>query len=220
MKRAWVILYIIIQLLLYLSIVFIDIKISHNLLTYLVIVINMIMGVLTLVFKNNKDVIISIFALFFTLVSDTFLIFTEHLTIAMISFSVVQTLYMIKVKNLKYTLHKFTKMDLTRSIIIPIVMLITIILFKDLLITITSIYFLMLVFNFIESIHLIKSNMLIPIGFCLFILCDIFVGLNFLKDILPIENFKFLSYVININFNFIWFFYTPSQVLLTLSIYK
>lgn len=207
MKKIIILTYLIIQLILYSLILFINTNIRVEFTTYSVIVLNMIMGVYLLIINKNKDNIYSLFALTFTLVSDTFLIFDINKIIAMISFCIVQILYMLKIKII-LSKNKFNYYDIIRISVITIAIIILSIIYKDILISITTFYFIMLIFNLFESIPLIKKNWLIPIGLLLFILCDIFVSLDF------------LNVNLNISFNIIWFFYTPSQVFLTLSMIK
>lgn len=207
MKKIIILTYLIIQLILYSLILFINTNIRVEFTTYSVIVLNMIMGVYLLIINKNKDNIYSLFALIFTLVSDTFLIFDINKIIAMISFCIVQILYMLKIKMI-LSKNKFNYYDIIRISLITIAIIILTIIYKDILISITTFYFIMLIFNLFESVPLIKKNWLIPIGLLLFILCDIFVSLDF------------LNVNLNISFNIIWFFYTPSQVFLTLSMIK
>lgn len=207
MKKIIILTYLIIQLILYSLILFINTNIRVEFTTYSVIVLNMIMGVYLLIINKNKDNIYSLFALIFTLVSDTFLIFDINKIIAMISFCIVQILYMLKIKMI-LSKNKFNYYDIIRISVITIAIIILSIIYKDILISITTFYFIMLIFNLFESVPLIKKNWLIPIGLLLFILCDIFVSLDF------------LNVNLNISFNIIWFFYTPSQVFLTLSMIK
>ena len=221
MKKITLIIYLVIQTFLYLFAVFIDSNIPAEIINYSIIVTNMIFGLLLLLNIKTKDSIISVAALFFTLISDTFLILIIQREIAMISFSVVQILYFIKLKNLNNELKTITKIDSIRFIrILLILIIVFIITFNnlDFLILITTFYFVMLFFNFIDSIKIFKIHPTISIGLLLFILCDIFVGLDFLKASLPLDKLPLANFIINIDFNFIWFFYTPSQVLLVLSI--
>ena len=207
MKKLILFIYLTIQLFLYCSILFININIPNSIITYSVILLNMILGLYMLQISKEIDVIVTTFALLFTLISDTFLIFTDYKLPAMFTFSLVQIFYMLKIKNLKSTFN-INYIDIIRITIILITITIMAFITHDLLVVITSFYFLMLVFNFIESIKLFKINWMIPVGFLLFIFCDIFVGLDF------------LDIDLNLNFNVIWFFYTPSQVLLTLSMFN
>jgi hypothetical protein len=206
MKKNIIIPYLLTQLFLYCSILFLDINIPNTILTYSIIFLNLILGIYALITYKDKDAILSTCALFFTLVSDTFLIFTEYKIPALITFSLVQSFYMIKVKDLT-SQFKITYFDIARAIVVFASTTLMLLISVDLLVTITAFYFVMLVFNFIDSIKLFKNIWLLPVGFLLFILCDVFVGLGFLEIDL------------NIHFNIIWFFYTPSQVLLTLSIF-
>lgn len=221
MKKVILLLYLIVQLILYLLTVFIETTIPIELLTYSIIFTNTVFAILLTIYYKTKDSIISLVALFFTLIADTFLILIINQTLGMISFSFTQFFYFIKLKNLNNEINILTKKDIVRIICLFII-LITVFIFTiqnfSLLIFITSFYFVMLLFNFIDSLKYIKQYPTLPIGFLLFILCDIFVGLNFLEGTLPLEKIIFINFLLNIDFNFIWFFYAPSQVLLVSSI--
>lgn len=210
MKKIILTIYLVLQLTLYLLAVFIDNNLPTNVLEYSIIIINFLfVGYLTSIYKT-KDSLITLLALLFTLVADTFLVLLgNHLTIAMISFSIVQIFYFYKIKNINQI--KLIKKDLIRLVTIALVILVIFIISiknLDLLILFTAFYFLMLLFNFIDSLKTFKKYPSFSIGLLLFILCDIFVGLGFLQISLPVS----------IPFDLVWFFYAPSQVLLATSI--
>lgn len=219
MKKIILILYLAIQLILYLLSVFINNDLPLNILEYLIIVINFFFALYLTKDIKNKDSMIALSALFFTLIADTFLVLlANYLLVAMISFTITQSLYYYRIKNLNNE-KTITKRDLTRFIsVISFLLIMILITIKNiqLLILITTVYFLMLLFNFIDSLKSFKKYPYLTIGLLLFICCDIFVGLNFLKE--SLAPFSFLYNLTNINFNMVWLFYAPSQVLLTVSI--
>ena len=150
---------------------------------------------------------------FFTLVADFFLlILNKYYYIGVSAFIVVQLLYF----NIQNKEHKHLWKDL--SIILRTVIFITVSLvllnsqYSDMLNVFAAFYFINLVFNFIDALVLHKQkkeSILLPLGFALFILCDICVGLyNFLPQGASLYNL--------VSFG-MWFFYLPSQVLLSLS---
>ena len=220
MKKIIISVFLSIQLLLYLLSVYIDTNFPTNVLEYLIIVINFIFGFYLMLKIKSKDSLLTLIALFFTLIADTFLVLlAKYQTIAMLSFSITQMFYFLKIKNLSKE-NKINKYDYIRLIsVISFLIIVTISTIKnfDLLILITTFYFIMLLFNFIDSLKTFKKYPLFSIGLFLFICCDIFVGLNFLKNSLP--SISIINFLLNIKFvDMVWFFYAPSQVILTLSI--
>ena len=148
-----------------------------------------------------------------TLVADFFLlILNKYYYIGVSSFIIVQLLYF----NIQNKEHKHLWKDL--SIILRTVIFIAVALvllnsqYSDMLNVFAAFYFINLVFNFIDALVLHKQkkeSILLPLGFALFILCDICVGLyNFLPQGASLYNL--------VSFG-MWFFYLPSQVLLSLS---
>lgn len=220
MKKIIISVFLSIQLLLYLLSVYIDTIFPTNVLEYLIIVINFIFGFYLMLKIKSKDSLLTLIALFFTLIADTFLVLlAKYQTIAMLSFSITQMFYFLKIKNLSKE-NKINKYDYIRLIsVISFLIIVTISTIKnfDMLILITTFYFIMLLFNFIDSLKTFKKYPLFSIGLFLFICCDIFVGLNFLKNSLP--SISIINFLLNIKFvDMVWFFYAPSQVILTLSI--
>lgn len=66
-----------------------------------------------------------------------------------------------------------------------------------------------------------EKNILFQIGLLCFILCDIFVGLGVLiSDYITVSETSFLYKITHTGINIIWFFYIPSQTLISLSILK
>lgn len=100
-----------------------------------------------------------------------------------------------------------------RAIISLILYFIVTLIFKfDLTSALAGIYFVQLIFNFIDSIFLInvsKKYLILSIGLLLFIGCDICVGLHNLTII-----DEFGLDVVN---KLMWFFYLPSQTLIALT---
>lgn len=221
MKKIIIFIYLVIQFILYLFSVYFETLIPRYIACYLIIVINLIMSLYLLYYHRNKVVVLNILGLFFTLISDTFLvIYDSHYLIALFFFSFVHILYFIKIKVVTKE-YRIKLIDIFRFISIIIAFVLVIIITYnnfDLLYLVAAFYFLMLLFNFIYCIKIYKTNKLMTIGLLLFIFCDIFVGLNFIKEILLLDSLPFLNFLLNGWFNTIWFFYAPSQVLLTLAI--
>lgn len=186
---------------------------------YSVIVCGLIVSSLIYVIYHKKYIYLIVIAQGFTLISDTFLVLMDdYYNIALISFIFVQIFYYLYIMSL----HKF-KYNLPRKIfliirlaIIPIMIIVTIII-KDLTIFLASIYFVNLFLNFIESCMSFKFNKLLPFGLLLFIFCDIFVGINNIADFINISTNSFIYKIIVSDVDFMWLFYHPSQVLLSIS---
>jgi len=89
----------------------------------------------------------------------------------------------------------------------------------DALIFVSLIYFVNLAFNVIFSFLTKKIDFVFAIGLILFVLCDINVAFPFLIDIFNLVEPNIIVKIVNSSFNFIWFFYLPSQVLISTSLY-
>ena len=85
----------------------------------------------------------------------------------------------------------------------------------DLLSVISVCYYVNLIMNLIAAWT--QGNRMLGIAFVLFLLCDTVVGLQVAAmGYLPIEEGTLLYRMIYANFNFVWFFYLPSQVLIAI----
>ncbi|QVK18302.1 hypothetical protein KHQ81_00880 [Mycoplasmatota bacterium] len=160
-------------------------------------------------------------ALFFTAIADLFLLLmVGYEVIGVIVFSIVQLIYGIRLMfmvNRKLTLYKSIKLRLVFIIIFQLIGLI-IVKNYNLLILITLFYLANLVTNVVLAIYHYKTNTVFAIGLFLFLCCDIFVGLNNSQDYLNISGSSIWNKLLNLPIDLIWFFYFPSQVLITISI--
>lgn len=146
-----------------------------------------------------------------TLIADLMLlVLEEHFVVGVIAFIAAQLCYFARVRR--------TKVWLATSIalrtLLPVVIIIVLASMGELnvLYALVAIYFVQLVMNFFENVasaimakdraERIKAIVL-SVGFLLFIGCDISVGLMNVFDGMAWE--------------YIWLFYTPSQVLIGLS---
>ncbi len=88
----------------------------------------------------------------------------------------------------------------------------------DALALISVAYYAQLIVNLIESFTQIKKDKLLPIGFVLFILCDTVIGLQVAAEgYLSIPEASLIYKIIFGDFFLSWFFYLPSQMLISLS---
>lgn len=164
-------------------------------------------------FLNYRDwTFLSLFhrlAFLFTLLADLFLLLLDN-------YYVLGVIFFVIVQLCRFQIIHFRKERLYRDISIIaraflFVAVAFLLLSRDalnILYLVTAFYFINLVVNFVDS--LIKyfrreNNIFAPLGFLLFIACDVCVGLANLAPNLPFVSFG------------MWFFYLPSQVLLALS---
>ena len=87
----------------------------------------------------------------------------------------------------------------------------------DPLVPISLFYYINLILNTVFAFVSIKKNPLLAIGCLLFLLCDTVIGLPFIKTYLPSVDMAVIDKLINPGFYLNWAFYTPSQMLLAIS---
>ena len=198
--------------LLFLSIDFLNFKIGDSTIyRYITVTITFLFSVIILFInkKENENIIDNILlslALLFTLSADLFLlVIYKYFELGVLLFIIAHLFHFMRI----ILINKKILYSIILRILIPIIIIIILAISK--LITslnvLASIYFAQLIMNFIDNLILyIKLKnykfLLLTIGFFLFICCDICVGLYNLKDIMG---------------EFIWVFYTPSQVFIALS---
>lgn len=188
-------LFIIIESIIYLTFLVLDIKgISSTIVKYIGI---LLCFVYTLINKKNYGRI----ALFFTCLADLFLLVLNKYYIVGVSFFIfVQVTYIFYLDKLNIDLH------FKLRILIPLIACIVLAFLNNLslLNIIVLFYFSQLVISALSLVN--KKHKLLCLGLCLFACCDICVGLHNI-------------YIHNSLIAFgQWFFYLPSQVLITLFI--
>ncbi|MBE5757037.1 MAG: hypothetical protein E7342_04465 [Clostridiales bacterium] len=179
----------------------------------------------SLIYLRKNNFVVQI-ALFFTLISDVFLVLLTPLThlnqsIAMTTFSVVQIAYAFLI--LKESKKVQTKINIiVRVVLVAIVEIITILVLKeklDYLSVISMFYYANLVLNVVFALINYKKFPLLTIGVVLFLLCDTVIGLQFVFNMFGVTNGVFYN-IVYAPFNLAWVFYGPSQALLSLSSQK
>lgn len=173
-------------------------------------------------------------ALFFTLISDLFILLLDYYYYGVLTFIFAQQLYGIRLSMEKYNIDNEEEQKLLRrSFLIRLaiqatLMVIICIMIKnngteldDLLIA-SVFYFISIVTNAIRGIaaavHNPKKHELVmfAVGISLFLLCDINVGLFNLSGYISLsENAYHMVY--SVSSILMWTFYAPSQVLIALS---
>ncbi|HHU55428.1 MAG TPA: hypothetical protein GXZ48_01890, partial [Acholeplasmataceae bacterium] len=160
-------------------------------------------------FLNGENKVFIRLGLFITVISDYLILLTKtDYVISVFIFSFVHLIYgykLYKEKSIKSMIY----IRLGLFIITEIIM---IFLFGfDLLLLVSTFYFINLLANCIHGVLNYKINLIFAVGIILFLLCDIFVGINNINEFINIPQITF-------PINFMWLFYFPSQVLITLSI--
>ena len=138
----------------------------------------------------------------------------------MVFFLLVQFLYAAKLfENNKSKGLLIARMAAT--VISPIIVFLVIGNKTDALSVISICYYINLIFNIISAFSSFKKNRVFAIALALFLLCDTVVGLQVAAGAyLPIAEGSIIHKIIFSGFNLSWFFYLPSQVLISLTSLK
>ena len=187
------------------------------------VVLAFIFSLITL--KNDFNNILTSFGLLTTVVSDIFLVVLNPAIqdVAMLSFSITQILYFIRI-HLNTFDNKIKILHIvTRIFTVVLSLLLTIVVLKektDFLSLISIFYYANLLTNVVFSFFT-KRLFILSIGLICFALCDMFIGLNILSSsYIQLAEGSLLYFLANPSFNFAWLFYVPSQTLIALSCVK
>lgn len=177
-------------------------------------------------------------ALFFTVISDLFLLILDRYFIGVLTFIIAQELYglrlvivrnrmmntevpVVKKRKLSIAFLKRILLQLTVSFVICMLLGLAGIKPEGLLF-ISSFYFICIITNVISAFTLVrhqpgkKGNLIYAIGMLLFLLCDINVGLFNLSGFLSIDG-EVYEALYSASTILMWTFYAPSQVLIAIS---
>lgn len=179
--------------------------------------------------------------LFFTMISDLFILVLDYYFYGVVVFLIVQQLYSLRLVLLKEEFSgKTTEQSgkeqwsslwlsylkrLLLQVGIALIVCLTLMIGKvtlDRLLTISVLYFICILTNAITAIRLAtkkpgrKSNILYGIGMLLFLMCDINVGLFNLSGFITMPE-QIYGVLFSISSILMWTFYAPSQVLIALS---
>ncbi|MBR6737088.1 MAG: hypothetical protein IKL82_01830 [Clostridia bacterium] len=174
--------------------------------------------------KNRKRSLLITIALAFGLVADYFLIILQgYQTEAMCAFSVSQLLFAIVALTFSSTKKGKVIQVVIRVVLTLLGVLVTNIVLKEgalpLYVISVAYYINMLLSMVIAFCHFKKGafQKAFAIGLLLFALCDITVGFDFLINIFSLGPGNIIYDINNLPFKLSVFFYTPSQVVLSLS---
>ena len=167
--------------------------------------------------------LLAMLAMLFTLVSDVFLfILDNYYVVGLTTFIIAQLLYAFRIELVNNDKRYMIASGSIRTLVVVVSLIIFLIRRDDFLIYLVIIYFLNLILNCVFSLLTFlkdkeKKHMLVmSIGFFLFILCDISVGLYNLNN--GFNGMEVNKELASIFLHLIWIFYAPSQYLLTLSV--
>jgi hypothetical protein len=171
-------------------------------------------------------------ALFFTVISDLFLLILDYYLYGVASFIIVQMFYGIKIdlEKRQYTPRQRLLLEtvllrvafqtaLTATICFSLFALGVSI---DILLIITVFYFISIVINVIRALNTLFSappeykNRLFAIGMLLFLLCDINVGFFNLSSYLSLPD-QLQNLLYSASSILMWTFYAPAQIFLAIS---
>lgn len=160
-------------------------------------------------------------ALFFTVLADVFLVLLDGFySLALCFFLIAQTSYMTRMLISGEKKDKTIQL-LSQGSVVVLMVLVAVSLFKKdtvIDIVLAAGYFALLVSNIFFAFRKSKTFPLFWLGLVLFCFCDIFVGLAVLGRYTTLNPDSLIYKINHIPFNFIWFFYTPSQTILALTI--
>lgn len=134
----------------------------------------------------------------------------------MVFFLIAQTLYALRV----HLTDKRKPFVWVRFLLIIGALTVTVLVLRgktDALALVSLCYYANLIFNLIMAFIQFRKDKIFPIGLLLFLLCDTVIGLQVACGAyLPIAEGSLLYRIIFMPFNLSWFFYLPSQVLISL----
>lgn len=171
--------------------------------------------------KDYRDTALKI-GLVFTLISDYMLLLSDNYTFGVVTFIIVQICYLYRLSNC--STYVFSKVIL-RNIIIWAAGISVYIFFAgipEILVIFAMYYFISILDNTLISVKKAfgkekdKAIVIFAIGMCLFLLCDINVGIFNISEFMVIEGVLFKN-IYKFSTVAMWLFYLPSQVLIVLS---
>lgn len=221
--------FLVIEAILFALILFIPSVTNINPFCYISIVMCFLFGGFLFLSHRSKFALLVVIALFFTVVSDTFLVLLNKYlcvttqSLGMSSFLLVQVAYFFAIWILTKDKRELWANIITRSALFIVLEVVGIIILRssfNYLTFISLLYFANLLTNIVFAFFHVKEKPFLAIGLLLFIGCDLFIGLQALCDMLGISSSSVFYQIVYYPFNFSWLFYLPSQVLLACSIFS
>jgi YhhN-like protein. len=175
---------------------------------------------------NSNDIMLLRLGIFFTTLADFCLLFLNHFIIGICIFSIVQSLYIVRYRKAHYkifieNLAVFFLLLLTSFFIIN-----CFIIKIDFLFVIAIFYAFCLLNSFFSAFLAFKKKLfpnpnryMIFIGMLLFLFCDINVAIFNITSLMSASQNN-ANLINSVSGFLMWFFYLPSQLLLSLSGYN
>lgn len=226
--------FLVIETILYFGFLWIDISGTYSSDVSAVIKFSSIVLCLFYLFSNKsvgetKDPVLMKIALLFTVMADLFLLLLDMYILGLICFIIVQMCYLYRVR-----IHR--RLQLWINLVVFFVGLILLLetgVEIDFLLLLSLFYFISITRNTIETVLIMRRQadvrlevidsyytksqlQLFMVGMILFLLCDINVGI-FNLTFYQSELGEIYQNIYNLSAFAMWFFYLPSQVILTLS---
>lgn len=176
--------------------------------------------------KNYLGIHILKIAMLFTLISDLFILVMDYYTVGILTFIIVQFLYLIRISSwISYG--KMLRTILIRIIGAGVTTVLIIILYQfqetevRLEVIFAVYYFILFVSNVMDAIGILfqskkKYRILFACGLLAYFLCDINVAIFNLKDYITI-NETLYNQLYSFSTIAMWMFYLPGQVAIALS---
>jgi len=216
--------FIISETIIWISIIFFRLNIPSGVLHYFSIVLCFIYLLLLIPYEKKEEKL-ALIAMTFTLIADFFLTLlgAEGLKqiLGTVFFVGTQVFLMLRIKemNNRKRIHSFFPYFILWSVLL--ILISGVLLHRiDILLFFSISYYTMLLMNMVLSWVYIKKNVLFAFGMLFFVFCDTLVGLSMSGPYFEIIQGTILYSLTHMPINLIWFFYLPSQVLISLSITK
>ncbi|BCJ99947.1 lysoplasmalogenase family protein [Anaerocolumna chitinilytica] len=173
-------------------------------------------------YRRRENFILS-GGLFFTAVSDYFLLFTDNFTFGMLTFCAVQILYLVYLYFLGERRRGVAGRLLVNILLWAAALLILLILQLpvSLLLITAAFYFISILHNVITAVGNVRHkfsnrNLIFAVGMILFLLCDINVGIYNMDGFITVESMTFQK-LYHFSEIAMWMFYLPAQVCISIS---
>lgn len=217
-------LFIFIETTIWISIIFFNLPIPSGVMHYLSIVLCFVYLLLLMPYKKKEEQL-ALLAMTFTLIADFFLTLlgAEGLKqiLGTVFFVGTQVFLMLRIKemNERKGIQSFLPYFILWGVLM--IMIAGVLLQQlDILLFFSISYYTMLLMNMVLSWVYVKKNVLFAFGMLFFVFCDTLVGLSMSGPYFEIVQGTVLYSLTHAPINLIWFFYLPSQVLISLSITK
>jgi len=211
------ILFLSIESMLYIFILFMDLGKYHRLIAFISILICFIYVVLNFK-KNNHDDKIMLIAFIATLSADYFLtLHSKQVLLGTFLFFVSQVFFFLRIHLSNHKIDDKIIIVYTFTYFLCLILLYLIIGYIDLLLIVSLLYYVCLCLNMIYAWITKHKILLFAIGLTLYVCADFMVGLKSSGSYVTFAQGSIFDILIHFPINLIWVFYLPTQILFALS---